>query len=214
VKTNIASTICFLGFVAFGLLLSGSNRFLAEPTRRRLTSAFLIFVLIVSFAAGLTQHNLWPFSSWPVMAMPMPAAARDLPTPRIMCVDGSGKEYDIDYRAWRPLSLEELTSWLNLHFFQLDPQAQDRVGKYFLDRSERAREEALSPSGLAYPNRWLGSLTAPTHILHPAIWSQAGRVPRNSFVRLRIYEESWDLGALRRDPSLVKRVLVYEYPHR
>jgi hypothetical protein len=30
VKTNIASTICFLGFVAFGLLLSGSNRFLAE----------------------------------------------------------------------------------------------------------------------------------------------------------------------------------------
>lgn len=112
------------------------------------------------------------------------------------------------------LSLEELTSWLNLHFFQLDPQAQDRVGKYFLDRSERAREEALSPSGLAYPNRWLGPLTAPTHILHPAIWSQAGRVPRNSFIRLRIYEESWDLGALRRDPAQVKRELAYEYPHR
>ena len=75
----------------------------------------------------------------------MPPAARDLPTSRFMCVDDSGKEYDIDYRAWRPLSLEDLTSWLNLHFFQLDPQAQDRVGKYFLDRSERAREEALSP---------------------------------------------------------------------
>ena len=123
-------------------------------------------------------------------------------------------EYDIDYRAWRPLSLEELTSWPNLHFFQLDPEAQDRVGKYFLDRSERAREEALSPSGLAYPNRWLGPLTAPTHLLHPAIWSQTGRVPRNSFVGLRIYEESWDLGALRRDPAQVKRLLVYEYPHR
>jgi hypothetical protein len=213
-KTNIASTICFVSFVVFGLLLSASDRFLAEPAKRRLTNGFLIFVLMVSFASGLTQHNLWPFASWPVMAIPMPATTRDLPTPRIMGVDSGGKEYDIDYRAWRPLSLEDLTSWLNLHFFRLDPQAQERVGRYFLDRSNCAREEALSPSGLGYPNRRLGPLTAPTHILHPAIWSEAGRVPRNSFVALRIYEESWDLEAYRRDPAQVTRVLVYEYPHR
>jgi hypothetical protein len=214
VKTNIASTIVFLGFVAFGLLISGVGWFLAEPAKRRLTNTFLMFVLLASFAAGLTQHNLWPFSSWPVLAMPMPASRRDLPTPRIMGVDASGKEYDIDYRAWLPLSLEELHSWLNLRFFQLEPQAQDRVGKYFLDRSNRARNEALSPAGLAYPNRWLGPLTAPTHMLHPALWSHAGSVPRNAFVRLRIYEENWDLDARRQDPTQVTRVLAYEYPHR
>lgn len=213
-KTNIASTICFVGFVVFGLLVAVGGRFLAAPAKRRLTNAFLIFVLIVSFAPGLTQHNMWPFASWPVLAMPMPAATRDLPTPRIMGVDASGNEYDIDYRAWQPLSLEELTSWLNLHFFQLDRAAQDRVGKYLLERSNRAREQALSPAGLSYPNRWLGPLTAPTHMLHPAIWSHAGSVPRNSFVGLRIYEESWDLEARRLDPARVTRALAYEYPRR
>ncbi|PYX84256.1 MAG: hypothetical protein DMG70_06985 [Acidobacteria bacterium] len=213
-KTNIVSTIAFVGFVGLGLLAATGGRFLAEPAKRRLTNAFLAFALTVSFAAGLTQHNLWPFSSWPVLAMPMPAATFDLPTPRIVGVDANGNEYDIDYRAWQPLSLEELTSWLNLHFFHLDRASEDRVGKFFLDRANRAREQALAPSGLAYPNRWLGPLTAPTHILHPAIWSRAGRVPRNCFVRLRIYQESWDLEARRLDPAKLTRVLAYEYPLR
>jgi hypothetical protein len=212
VKTNIVSTIAFVGFVMLGLLVTAGGRSRAEPAKRRLTNAFLIFALMVSFAAGLTQHNMWPFSSWPVLAMPMPAATRELPTPRIVGVDANGNEYDIDYRAWQPLALEELNSWLNLHFFRLDPAAQDRVGRYFLDRANRAREEAISPSGLAYPNRWLGPLTAPTHMIHPAIWSDAARVPRNSFVRVRIYQQSWDLEARLLDPAKVTRVLAYEYP--
>jgi hypothetical protein len=211
VKTNIASTICFLGFVGFGLLLSGSNRFLAEPTKRRLTNAFLILVLIVSFAAGLTQHDLWPFSSWPVLAHPVPTDGSYPPLPRIMGVDSSGKEYDIDYRAWPPLALEELTSWIKIYFTRLDPAAQDPVGRYLLNRANDAREQALSPTGLPYPNRWLGRLTAPTHMLHPAIWSHSDNVPRHPFVRLRIYEESWDLEERRRDPQKVTRVLILDY---
>jgi hypothetical protein len=214
VKTNIASTIVFVGFVVFGLMLSGSTRFLSESAGRRLTNWFLFYTLLVSFAAGLTQHNMWPFSSWPVLAMPLPAATRDLPTPRIMGVDASGNEYDIDYRAWRPLSLEELQSWLGLNFFRLEPAAQDRVGNFFLRRANSAREEAIGPRGLSYPNRWLGPLTAPTHMLHPALWSNRGRVPPNSFVALRIYEESWNLEARRVDPSKVTRVLAYEYPRK
>jgi hypothetical protein len=145
------------------------------------------------------------------MAMPMPSA---FPAPRIMGVDAEGQEYDIDYRAWQPLSPEELISWWNLHFFRLEPAAQDRVGRYLLDCSNRAREQALSPAGLAYPNRWLGPFTAPTHMLHPAIWSHRGNVPRNSFVRIKIYEESWDLEARRIDPTKVTRVLAYEYPRQ
>jgi hypothetical protein len=212
VKTNIASTICFVGFVVCGLLVSASGRFLRGEARRQLTNAFLVYVLIVSFSAGLTQHNLWPFSSWPVLAMPQPAT--NSPTPRIVAADWEGNEYDIDYRAWRPLSLEELVSWLKLHFFELDPAARDRAGSYLLPRANYAREQALSPGGLAYPNRWLGPLTAPTHMLHPAIWSHPESVPRNSFSKLRIYEESWDTEARRRDPAKFTRVLIYEYVRR
>ena len=211
-KTNIIAMICFLGFVACGLVVSAGGRFLRGEARRPLINVFLVYVVIVSFAAGLTQHNLWPFSSWPVLAMPQPST--NSPTPRFMGADLAGNEYDIDYRAWRPLSLEELISWLKLNFFQLDPAARDRAGSYLLDCANRAREQALSPAGLAYPNRWLGPLTAPTHMLHPAIWSHAENVPRNSFTQLRIYEESWDTEARRRDPAKFRRVLTYEYVQR
>jgi hypothetical protein len=214
VKTDIASTIAFAGFVVFGLLVIVAGRFAPPPIKRRFTHAFLGFALLASFTAGLTQHNMWPFSSWPVLAYPMRCTTLDSPSPRIMAVDAGGREYNIDYRAWNPISLEELLSWLNLHFSHLDPAEQDRVGKYFLDRANSARQDALSPQGLAYPNRWLGPLTAPTHMLHPAIWSQVETVPRSSFVAIRIYNESWDLDARRLDPSKVTRVLAYEYPHK
>ena len=213
-KTNIASAICFVVFVVSGLVVSVSGRFLASAAKRRLTNAFLLLALIVSLLPGLTQRNMWPFASWPVLAMPMPAATRDLPTPRIVGVDVDGREYDIDYRAWQPLSFEELISWLNFDFFRLEPAAQDRVGRYLLECSNRAREQALGADGLAYPNRWLGAFTAPTHMLHPAIWSHRGNVPRHSFVGIKIYEESWDLEARRLDPTKVTRVLAYEYPRQ
>jgi hypothetical protein len=212
VKTNIASTIGFLGFLALGLLVAFSGQFFPEGGKRKVKNMFLGFALFISLAAGVTQHNMWPFSSWPVLAMQLPAATRDLPTPRIVAVDSDGIERDIDYRAWQPLSLEELNSWMNLHFFKLDAAAKDRVGKYLLDRANHAREQALSPSGLAYPNRWLGPFTAPTHLLHPAIWSHADNVPKASFVKIRIYEQSWDLELRERDPSRVTRALAYEYP--
>jgi len=213
-KTNVASAICFLAFVVFGLGVSVSGRVFASAAKRRLTNAFLLLALIISLVPGLTQRNMWPFSSWPVLAMPMRSATRDFPTPRIMGVDADGQEYDIDYRAWQPLSVEELISWLNFHFFRLEPRAQDHVGGYLLERSNQARERALSPAGLAYPNRWLGPFTAPTHMLHPAIWSHRGNVPRTSFVRIRIYEESWNLEARRLDPAKITRVLAYQYPRQ
>jgi hypothetical protein len=205
--------IGFLGFVALGVLVAFAGCVFAEPAKRKVTNIFLAFALFVSLSAGVTQHNMWPFSSWPVLAMPMPASTRELPTPRIVAVDADGGEHGIDYRAWQPLALEELNSWLNLHFFKLNAAAQNRIGTYFLDRANVAREQALSPSGLAYPNRWLGTFTAPTHMLHPAIWAHADNVPKTSFVKIRIYKESWSLEERRHDPSAVTRELAYEYPH-
>lgn len=210
-KTNIASTFCFLMFVTLGLRVALSGGLCSLIARRRRTNVFLWAVLFISFAAGLTQHDLWPFSSWPVLAFAVPTGESHPPLPRIMGVDSNSKEYDIDYRAWPPLALEELTSWIEIYLTRLDPAAQDRVGTYLLNRSNNAREQSLSSAGLPYPNRWFGPLTAPTSMLHPAIWSHPENVPRHLFVRLRIYEKSWDLEERRRDLQKVTRVLIFDY---
>lgn len=209
-KTNIASTFCFLVFVIAGLRVALAGGLGCSKARRR-TNVLLWAVLAISLGAGLTQHNLWPFSSWPVLAYAVPTGANYPPLPRLVGVDAAGGEYDIDYRAWRPVALEELESWIRLNFARLDPAARDRAGAYLLDRANRAREEALGPSGLPYPNRWFGPLTAPTHMLHPAIWSRREDVPRHPFVELRIYGETWNLEERRRDPQKVTRVLLFDY---
>jgi hypothetical protein len=211
VKTNIVSVFSFLVFLTFGLLVAVWGRFLSPVARRRLTNVFLIVVLSISFGAGLTQHNLWPFSSWPVLAYPGPASGHYSALPRIMGVDINGKEYDIDYRAWQPVELEELLSWIRLNLARLDPADRDRLGAYFLGRSNLAREQALSSAGLPYPNRWFGPLTAPGHMLHPATWSHPESVPRNSFLELRIYEERWNPEERSQDPEKVARVLTFDY---
>jgi hypothetical protein len=211
VKTNIASTICFIAFLASGMLVAVLGRFLSATALRRLTNVFLLLVLFISFGAGLTQHDLWPFSSWPVLAYPGPASGNYSALPRIMGVDIDGNEYDIDYRAWQPVEVEELLSWVRLHFPRLDPAARDRVGAYFLSRSNLAREQALSSTGLPYPNRWFGPLTAPAHMLHPAIWSHPESVPHKPFIELRIYDERWNPEERSRDPQKVTRVLIFDH---
>jgi hypothetical protein len=211
VKTDIFSAFCFMAFVTIGVLVAVWGVFLSSTARRRLTNVLLLLVLFISFGAGLTRHDLWPFSAWPVLAFPWPPDGNHPPFPLIMGVDANGKEYDIDYRAWRPLALEELLSWLQLNFSRLDTAARDRAGAYLLSRANLARNQALSSAGLPYPNRWFGPLTAPTHMLHPAIWTDRESVPRSSFVELRVYEESWNLEERRRDPQAVTHVLLFDY---
>jgi len=214
VKTNIASALGFAAFVGSGLLVEAGRRFPGRWDRRRSIHVFLFVALFVSFGAGLSQHDMWPFSSWKMMTGLTPPATRALPTLSIVGVDAGGNEYQIDYRAWKPLSPEELDSWLRNNFYELDPAARARAASFLLQLSNGAREQALSTAGLPFPNRWLGHLTAPTHLLHPAVWSRAENTPHTPLVGLRIYEESWDLEARRHAPVRVTRVLADEYPSR
>lgn len=209
---NVIGALSFLGFVALGLAMACAAALHTDERRQRvLTDCFLVFTVLVSFAAGLSQHDAWPFSSWRMMVGLTPPATRTLPTLRITGIDAAGGEYDIDYRAWQPLSLEELHAWLKYTFPRLDPAAKQNVAAYLLSRANRGREDALSPAGLTYSSRWLGRLSAPTHLLHPAIWSDPERVPRTPFVSLRIYEESWNLETAGRENRNIARVLQYEY---
>jgi hypothetical protein len=211
---NIFSAVCFLVFVATGLTVAFTRRFAPSLIHRILTNTFIGVVLAISFAAGLAQRDMWPFSSWTMMVGLTPPATKSLPSLRIMGVDATADEHDIDYRAWRPLSLEELFSWINHNFFNLDPGSQDRVACFLLQLSNRARERALSEGGLEFYLSLLGPLRAPTHILHPPIWNRSASVPKRPFTRLRIYKENWNLQVPGGSLPNVSRVLIYEYVQR
>ena len=141
-KTNVSGAVCFLLFVGTGLTLALRSRFLASVDRRCLINAFLLTALFASSSAGLSQRDMWPFSSWKMMTGVTPPSTRALPTLDILGVDASGNEQAIDYRAWNPLSPEELNSWVRHDFYRLDSGARDRVASYLLRRSNQAREEA------------------------------------------------------------------------
>src|SRR5437764_15380432 len=130
VKTNISSTFCFLMFVILGLRVALAGGLRSSIAQRRRTNIFLCAVLLISFGAGLTQHNLWPFSSWPVLAYAVPTGSNYPPLPRCMGVDTDRREYDIDYGAWRPVGLGQLEAWIRRHLARRGPAAGDLLGSY------------------------------------------------------------------------------------
>jgi hypothetical protein len=211
---NILSAICFVTLLVTGIALAFSGNACSPAGRRGWTNAYLVFALLFSFAAGLGQRDMWPFSSWTMMVGLTPPATRTLPTLRIVGVDAGGNEYDIDYRAWQPLSLEEMYGWIRRNFFQLDPASQGAVARFLLYQSNRAREAAIAQGGLDNYHRVLGPFTAPTHELHPPLWNRSTEVPAFPLVGLRLYEESWDLQVPPGAPLRVTRNLRHEYPRR
>jgi hypothetical protein len=200
---NVISAVSMLVFVAAGTLA-------AFRRKRRTSNSFIVVALAFSFAAGLAQRDMWPFSAWAMMVGLTPPASRTLPTLRVIAVDTVGGEYDVDYRAWTPLSPEELYSWINRYFFHLEPSAQHRIADYLVARANHARESARAQGGLERYHRPLGPLTAPTHVLHPTLWDHSAAVPPNPFTSLRIYREDWDLTAAAGGSPDIHRVLVYD----
>jgi hypothetical protein len=200
----------FLGFVLLGLLLAVPRH--DDPERRKTaTSFYLLYVLVLSFGAGLTQRDLWPFSAWPIKAL-TPGPVRDRQT--LLAVDEAGAEHRVDYRAWQPLGLDELTPWITFRFHHLPLDGQDRVAAYLLDRAEETRRAARGGFDIGRSGRLLGPLAAPSFMLHPRAWPSRDDVPAARFVGLRLYEETWTIAERRLDPTRVERRLLYEYPRR
>ena len=203
---NLASALAFAAFVllAFSVLHAERRRPEAR-TRRR--SVFLLHALAISFGAGLTGHDAWPFSDWPLAAG---RVGRIVTSSRIVAVDASGTEHPIDARAWQPLVYDELSPWVHLRMPTLAPDMQARAARFLLEHVERERRRAQVGDGVGYFDRFLGPLTAPYFVLHPRTWpAQAGNVP---FVALRVYHESWSVRARAADATAVERTLVYQYP--
>jgi hypothetical protein len=198
---NVAAGLVFATFVLLGLLTRTGD----ASRRRSRVSLLLAFTAAVSFGAGLTQRDAWPFSSWPLAAS---APGRSVTYSTIAAVDARGAEHAIDYRAWQPLGFDELLSWIQLEFPKLTRAGQDEAARHLLAQAEAARARAVSDGRVGYFDRVLGPLTAPDFLLHPRSWPPA---PTERFVGLRVYSETLVLDAPGRGGGVSQRVLDYEY---
>lgn len=213
---NLVKAFCFAGFVLAGVVVFWSEKHSrSDCDRKAYVNTFLLYCLALSFGVGITQRESWPFSPWAMMAGIAGPNVPQNPAPlRVVGVDALGVEHDIDYRAWQPLVEEELYAWLQQKLPLMDQQAQDNVLKYLLEKANASRSRALAGEPVGTFDRFLGPFTAPSHFLHPKIWSQTEAVPSQAFILLRIYKEFWNLEERRRNPEKVRRVRVYEYPRQ
>jgi hypothetical protein len=206
-RLHAGAAVAFLAFVLLGLLLAARRR--GTPERRKArVSLYLAYALLVTFTAGLTQRDLWPFAKWNIKAL-TPPPVREWQT--LVAVDAASIEHRIDYRAWQPLGIDELIPWIILRFHLLPGDAQDRVAGYLLERAEEARRAAREGRRVGGSGRFLGPLAAPSYMLHPGVWTRPEDVPGARFVALRIYEERWSIAERRLDPARFERDLRYEY---
>ena len=202
---GLVKAAILLGFVATGLLAALAWR---RPAERRFVNVFIAYTVVVSLAAGLFQREAWPFSTWPLVAG---TVARPVSMPRIMAVDSRGEEHNIDYRSWNPYEFQELIAWKDENFRRLDRASQDHAAAFLLDLIERSRSAWAAGAPIRYLDKYLGPFSAPLFLGHPAYWGPPAGVPREPFVGLRIYTETWDVEERARDPSKVTRKLDYEY---
>lgn len=199
---DIAAAITFLGFLTTAVILGRS------PNRQRV-SLFLVYALAVTFGVGLTQRDLWPFVSWPLIAG---TVAPVVSQSRYLAVDAEGREHDIDYRAWYPISFDELLAWSEEVLLTLDADQRQQALGILLGRVEAARRQALRTGRVGAWDRWLGPATAPFFLLHPSRWTTPESTPSTPFVRLRYYRETWSPELLARGRTRIRRRLLVEYP--
>ena len=203
---NLVAAAAFATFVAAAFRVAHEG--LPEQRRRRVNT-FLVVLLTISFATGLTQRELWPFSSWPLVAGVL---EDEVTHGRIVAVDRDGVEHDVDYRAWQPLSFDELMAWMDAVFPMLDAAAKDRTAAHLVSLAEQSRRRVIAGDAAGSTRAVLGPLSAPSFILHPRRWTDRAKVPPVDLVGLRYFHETWSLSERARGGTDVRRKLVFEFP--
>jgi hypothetical protein len=202
---NAVAALAFAGFVAGGLVLLRPRPAAAADARgRRRVNVFILYVLGVSFTAGFSQRDLWPFAHWPIVAL---IARPLLEIPEIRAVDAQGREHAVDYRALQPLGLDDAAPWLYFHFPNLRPAQRQRAAAHLLGMVEDARARARRGERVGRFERVLGPLTAPYFLLHTRAWHGPDSTPAEPFRRLRFYRLIWV-----KNVGITGRELDYEYP--
>jgi hypothetical protein len=206
--THLVAAAAFAGFVACSLLVALAAAGRPAPDRQRSANLLILFVLGVTFTAGLSHRDLWPFSGWPMMSVPPPEeVGPELPFSWIYGVTAAGAEYPLDPRALDPISISELLSWLDYRLDEASPEQQRRIGALLLDRANLGRAAVRAGRAPGY----LGPLGAPRHLLFGARWTEPEDVPDVPFTGVRWYRESWNIDRRLADPGTLTRSLGFEY---
>jgi len=192
-----------------GLSSAGRLR-VAEERRKSGVNLLVLYVVVLSSGASLTQHDFYPFAAWQLLPRwvgPTWTAVR------IVGVDAAGVEHAIDARAWEPLSGDELRTWVQVVFPQLDSASRNRVAAFLLDQAEARRRAAAAGGRVGRYDRFFGPLRAPLTVVHPEPWAVSDSVPP-PLVGLRFYRDRWGLVHRAHDRSAVSRQLLFEFRRR
>lgn len=209
---QLVPALLFAGFIAVGWVCAGRTRTpRSGAPGTRGVSLFLAYTMAATFAAGVGQKNLWPFSNWPLIAPVVPRDVREL---HILAVDADGVAHVVDHRAWEPMAFRELNAWVARYLVRMDTAVQDSAAAILLAMAEAARARARAGGGIGLRDRFLGPLAAPYFVLHPAWWDDPAEVPANPFVGLRLAWDTWDVVAVAAGAPRGPRRVVYEHPRR
>lgn len=135
------------------LLVLGAFVSLSRGSRydRVAANAFILFFVAASVAVGLTQHDFWPFSGYPVI-VESSGGFRNAVWYEVRAVDERG-EHPLDAS---PLTPSVMDKWIERRFTTLHPAEKASVARFLL--RDHCRNDALlgplaAPDWLAHRNR-------------------------------------------------------------
>jgi hypothetical protein len=205
---NVASAAIIFIFVALGLWTSLARE---ERTRQLRVSLLALYAIAISALVAFTEHDAWPFSTYPVYGDIPDVHLREVQV-EARVVDSAGRENSIHPIAFAPLPMIVMNQWLLLEFPRLSEEQRIRAASFLLNRIADQQLRACHGQRAAGES-FLGKLTAP-----PELTSEAFTIPeydcRQQLVELRMYEMSWSPAERFEDPQRVDRRLLYTYRHR
>lgn len=209
----IVDVIAATGFVtlvaaglACGRMRAGSC---AAPSPPRRVQFFVSLGLGLSLLSGLSQRDLWPFADWQMMHKMM---AADVRVPALVCADSAGSTFPVDYRAWAPLTEEELQAWIEGPYTRLGLAEQDSARATLLRMAEAARLRVRRGGHAAALPSLFGRWAASSHLLHPRRWNVASDPPAEACGTLRWVERRWNVQDVAAGHGTITSTTVWQYP--
>ena len=186
---------CFVGLAVFAAIAHDPER------RRRRVNALVAYFLLVSVAVGLTNHDAWPFATYPLV----PSRYREDMVARKLeyhGVDAAGREVAVEPEAFAPLYPLTMDIWFEKFYARLSPGDQRRALAFLSDAAERARRDRTDGRRLG-SHVVLGPLAAPDWWMYPPVPESP-----QPFRGLRIDRVTWRPGEALNDPAAFHRQLV------
>jgi hypothetical protein len=187
----------FAIFVALGFIVM----FTREVQRRRAVQLFVIYTLAVNAMLVVMRVEAWPFSRYPMMAVPTVNPNAESTLLSFRGVDAAGREWKVDTRAWSPLFPAAIMGWVTKTLPRLSEDERREAMRFLLQRANDARAAAVKHERFGN-DALLGAVAAPDVFVYGA---RAQPAP-SPFVALRIYRTWWH-GMNYRD---VRRALIAE----